>query len=357
MSVFEHPSFDNHERVLFATDEVTGLKAIIGVHSTASGPACGGCRMWSYPNSDAALEDVLRLSQGMSYKNIMADLPIGGGKSVIMKPEGSFDRTALFEAFGRAVASLGGQYITAEDVGVSPDDMMAVRRSTEHVVGLPEGKDASGDPSPITAEGVFRGIQVCAERGLGKRDLAGVKIAIQGAAGHVGSYLAGHLAKAGAELFITDINQEGLETLKAEHGATIVGLDEIYDQDVDIFAPCALGAVINPDTIDRISAKVIAGAANNQLATRDMGAELQKRGKIYAPDYVINAGGIINVMGEIAGSFDPKWVKGKLDGLEQTLAEILDQSESEGRPSNVVSDEIARARIEEKRAKKLSAVA
>ncbi|MHA6288309.1 Leu/Phe/Val dehydrogenase [Maricaulis sp. CAU 1757] len=352
MSVFEHASYDNHERILFATDEATGLKAIIGVHSTASGPACGGCRMWTYADSNAALNDVLRLSQGMSYKNIMADLPIGGGKSVIMKPEGDFDRRALFEAFGRAVESLGGLYITAEDVGVSPDDMMAVRASTKHVVGLPEGEDASGDPSPVTAEGVFRGIRVCVEKGLGKSSLEGVKIAVQGAAGHVGAYLCGHLAKAGAELFITDINQAGMEKIRDEHGATIVGLDEIYDQDVDVFAPCALGSVINPETIDRIKAKIIAGAANNQLATRDMGEAILKRGKIYAPDYVLNAGGIINVMGEIAGDFNPEWVKGKLIGLEKTLGEILDQSENEGRPSNIIADEIARARIEEKRAAK-----
>ena len=196
MSVFEHASFDNHEKILFATDEKTGLKAIIGVHSTVSGPACGGCRFWTYPSSAEALEDVLRLSQGMSYKNIMADLPIGGGKSVIMKPEGEFDRQALFEAFGRAVESLNGHYITAEDVGVSPADMMAVRQSTKHVVGLPEGKAASGDPSPITAEGVFRGMKVCIERGLGKTDLTGVRVAVQGAAGHVGAYLCGHLAEA-----------------------------------------------------------------------------------------------------------------------------------------------------------------
>lgn len=357
MSVFEHPSFDNHERVLFATDEVTGLKAIIGVHSTVSGPACGGCRFWTYPSSEAALDDVLRLSQGMSYKNIMAGLPIGGGKSVIMKPEGEFDRTALFEAFGRAVESLGGQYITAEDVGVSPDDMMAVRRSTKHVVGLPEGKAASGDPSPVTAEGVFRGMKVCIERGLGKTDLSGVRVAIQGAAGHVGSYLAGHLAEAGAELVITDINEEGLKRLEAAHGATIVGLDEIYDQDVDVFAPCALGAVINPDTIDRIKAKIIAGAANNQLSTIEMGAEIQKRGKLYAPDYVLNAGGIINVMGEIAGDFDPAWVQGKLQGLEKTLGQILDKSENEGRPSNIIADEVARNRIEEARSAKVVEVA
>jgi leucine dehydrogenase len=353
MSVFEHASFDNHEKVLFATDKATGLKAIIGVHSTVRGPACGGCRMWTYESSAEALDDVLRLSQGMSYKNIMADLPIGGGKSVIMKPEGDFDRKALFEAFGRAIEALNGEYITAEDVGVSPDDMLSVRRSTRHVVGLPEGKAASGDPSPITAEGVFRGIKVAAARGLGKSDLSGVKIAIQGAAGHVGSYLCGHLHKAGAELIVTDINAEGLKRLQSEYDAQVVGLDEIYDVEADIFTPCALGSVINEETIERLKVKVVAGAANNQLATREMGAELQKRGLIYAPDYVINAGGIINVVGEIEGDFNPAWVQSKLDGLEKTLGEILDAAENQGRPSNILADEIARARIENARAGKL----
>jgi len=346
MSVFEHASFDNHERVLFATDKVTGLKAIIAVHTSVTGPACGGCRFWSYSSSEAALNDALRLSQGMSYKNIMAGLPIGGGKSVIMKPEGDFDRAALFEAFGRAVESLNGEYITAEDVGVNPSDMVSVHKSTNHVVGLP---DASGDPSPITAEGVFRGMKVCVERGLGKTDLAGVRVAIQGASGHVGTYLAGHLADAGAELVITDINEPGLKALNEKYGAEIVGLDEIYEADVDVFAPCALGAIINPDTIDRIKAKIIAGAANNQLSSFEMGAELQKRGKVFAPDYVLNAGGIINVMGEITGDFDPDWVQGKLIGLEKTLAEILDRSENEGRPSNIIADELARNRIEDAR--------
>jgi len=349
MSVFEHASFDNHERVLFATDKATGLKAIIAVHTSVTGPACGGCRFWSYSSSEAALNDALRLSQGMSYKNIMAGLPIGGGKSVIMKPEGDFDRKALFEAFGRAVESLNGGYITAEDVGVNPSDMVSVHKSTKHVVGLP---DASGDPSPVTAEGVFRGMKVCIERGLGKTDLSGVRVAIQGASGHVGTYLAGHLAEAGADLVITDINEPGLKALNEKYGAQIVGLDEIYDADVDVFAPCALGAIINPDTIDRIKAKIIAGAANNQLSTIEMGAELQKRGKIFAPDYVLNAGGIINVMGEITGDFDPAWVQDKLVGLEKTLAEILDRSENGGRPSNIIADELARNRIEEARSAK-----
>lgn len=355
MSVFEHPSFDNHEKILFATDEKTGLKAIIGVHSTARGPSCGGCRFWSYNSSADALDDVLRLSQGMSYKNVMADLPIGGGKSVIMKPDGEFDRDALFQAFGRAVEALHGNYITAEDVGVNPTDMMSVHKQTQHVTGLPEGKAASGDPSPVTAEGVFRGIRACVKRATGSEDMTGIRVAVQGAAGHVGTYLSGHLSKAGASLVVADMDPATLQKHKDEFGAVIVDKDVIYDQDVDVFAPCALGSVINPETIDRLKVKMVAGAANNQLASLEMGAELQKRGILYAPDYVINAGGIINVMGEIRGDFDPEWVKGKLAGLEATLGEILDRAENEGRPSNVVADEMARARLEEAAAAKASA--
>ncbi|MEE2527087.1 Glu/Leu/Phe/Val dehydrogenase dimerization domain-containing protein [Hyphobacterium sp. HN65] len=355
MSVLEHPSFDNHEKVLFATDEKTGLKAIIGVHSTARGPACGGCRFWTYDSSADALDDALRLSQGMSYKNVMADLPIGGGKSVIMKPQGSFDRDALFQAFGRAVDALNGNYITAEDVGVSPDDMVSVYKATRHVTGLPEGKAASGDPSPVTAEGVFRGIRACVKRATGSDDMTGIRVAVQGAAGHVGTYLCGHLSRAGAEIIVADMNVDALQKHVKEFGATIVDKDAIYDQEVDVFAPCALGSIINPDTIDRLKVRMVAGAANNQLATREMGAELQRRGILYAPDYVINAGGIINVTGEIRGDYDPAWVKQKLVNLEATLGEILDRAENEGRPSNVIADEMARARIEEAAASKAAA--
>ncbi|MFC4724501.1 Leu/Phe/Val dehydrogenase [Glycocaulis abyssi] len=351
-SVFEHPAFDNHEKVLFATDPATGLQAILAVHSTVRGPAVGGCRMWSYDSPADAVTDVLRLSQGMSYKNIMADLPIGGGKSVIIKPKGDFDRDALFQAFGRAVDSLGGHYISAEDVGVSPADMLSARRTTRHVVGLPDG---TGDPSPTTAKGVFLGIQLVAEKALGKSSLEGVKIAVQGATGHVGSYLCEHLAKAGADLTLTDIHEDALQALAAKLGAKTVGKDDIYDVEADIFAPCALGSIINEKTIDRLKVRAIAGAANNQLATREMGAELMKRKVAYAPDYVINAGGIINIMGEIDSRFDKKWVEGKLQGLKATLAEILDTAENEGRPANLIADEIARQRIEDARAGKLQA--
>jgi len=343
MSVYDHPDFDHHEKVLFATDEASGLKAILAVHSTARGPSVGGCRMWTYDNSAEALTDVLRLSQGMSFKNVLADLPIGGGKSVIMKPPGGFDRTALFEAFGRALNALNGEYMSAEDVGVSPDDIMIANRHTDHVVGLPGG---TGDPSPVTAKGVFLGIEASVERALGKSSLAGVKIAVQGATGHVGGYLVRRLADAGADLFLADIREPALKALASETGATIVeDPNAIYDVDADVFTPCALGAIINPETIDRLKVKVVAGAANNQLKTREMGAELQKRGILYAPDYVINAGGIINVMGDIDPKFDSAWVEGKLVGLKSTLGEIFDLSEREGRPINDITDEIARRRI------------
>lgn len=347
MSVLENAAFDNHEKVLFATDEASGLKAILAVHSTARGPAVGGCRMWSYDSSDDALTDVLRLSRGMSYKNVLADLPIGGGKSVIMRPEGEFDRKALFEAFGRALEALNGNYMSAEDVGVSPEDMAITRRETRYVVGLPDG---AGDPSPITADGVFMGMKAAVERVLGKSDFSGVKVAVQGATGHVGHYLCESLAEAGAELIVSDINEAALTVLSAKLGARIVDKDAIYDVDADVFAPCALGAIINPETVDRLKVKLIAGSANNQLSSDDMGNALMKHGIAYAPDYVLNAGGIIHVMGDIDRKFDSEWEQGKLKVLKQTVGEIMDRADAEGVPSNAIADKIARERLEEAKA-------
>jgi leucine dehydrogenase len=344
MSVFERPSFDGHESVHFFHDEDTGLKAIVAIHSTARGPGAGGVRMWTYPSSEEALRDVLRLSRGMSYKNAMADLPLGGGKAVIMKPEGEFDRTALFEAYGRCVDSLGGRYITAEDVGVGPEDMIAVRRSTRFVAGLTEGAAASGDPSPVTARGVFNGVKTCVRRGLDRDDLAGVRVAVQGV-GHVGGYLCDFLADAGAELVITDVDKDLLGRVAERTGAAVVEPDAIYDADVDVFAPCALGAIINPKTIDRLKCKIVAGGANNQLETPAMGVELAERGILYAPDYVINGGGIINVAGEISGDYDPEWVNDKLKQLDATLDEVLQRAADSGRPPHEIADEVARERI------------
>lgn len=348
MTLFDLPDFDGHEGVHSFYDEKTGLKSIIAVHSTARGPAAGGCRMWDYSSAEAALTDALRLSRGMSYKNAMADLDFGGGKAVIIGDSRSQKSPALFEAFGRAVDSLNGAYWTAEDVGVSPADLESTRKTTRHVAGLEGHAAASGDPSPVTAEGVFRGVRLCVERALG-RDLQGVKVAIQGV-GHVGAYLADKLHAAGAQLIIADVNQAALESVAARTGAQIVPVDAIFDVEADVFAPCALGGAISAQTLPRLKVKVIAGGANNQLADAMIGQTVFDRGILYAPDYVINGGGIINVAAEIraleaGGAFDPAWVATKLDRLALTLGEVLDQSAAEKRPANLVADEIARARI------------
>ncbi len=348
MSVFDNPAFENHEGVHAVFDERTGLKTIIAVHSTARGPAAGGCRMWPYESDDAALTDALRLSRAMSFKNAMADIPLGGGKSVIIGDARTQKTPALFEAFGRAVDGLGGKYWTAEDVGVSPDDLMSARKQTRYVAGLEGHPAASGDPSPVTAEGVFRGVRLCVERAYG-RDLKGVRVAIQGV-GHVGAYLAKKLADAGAELIITDVNESALAQVAARTGATIVPPAAIFDAETDVFAPCALGGAVNAETLSRIKGRVVAGAANNQLASPEIGALLFERGMLYAPDYVINGGGIINVAAEIAAieagaAFDPAWVEGKLTRLTATLGEILDRSLAEKRPTHEVADEMAKARI------------
>lgn len=353
MTLFDSPDFEGHEGVHAFFDEKTGLKSIIAIHSTARGPAAGGCRMWDYSSAGAALTDALRLSRGMSYKNAMADLDFGGGKAVIIGDSRSQKTPELFEAFGRAVESLGGQYWTAEDVGVSPSDLVSTRKTTRFVAGLEGHAAASGDPSPVTAEGVFRGVRLCVERAL-NRDLKGVRVAIQGV-GHVGAYLAEKLYAAGAELIIADVNQGALAEVAAKTGATIVPTDAIFDVEADVFAPCALGGAISNATLPRLKVKIIAGGANNQLADAMIGQTVFDRGILYAPDYVINGGGIINVAAEIraleaGGVFDGDWVATKLDRLAQTLAEVIDQSVAEKRPANLVADEIARARIAAARA-------
>jgi leucine dehydrogenase len=348
MTLFDSPAFEGHEGVHAFSDEKSGLKCIIAVHSTARGPAAGGCRMWPYASSEEALVDALRLSRAMSYKNAMADLELGGGKSVIIGDSRTQKTPALFEAFGRAVEDVGGKYWTAEDVGVSPTDLAHARKQTRYVAGLDGHDAASGDPSPVTAEGVFRGVQLCVRRAM-KRDLDGVRVAIQGV-GHVGEYLARKLHAAGAKLVLTDVNAEALRRVAAETDAEIVAPSAIFDADADVFAPCALGGAVSLDTLPRLRAKIIAGAANNQLAGPDAGLELFKRGILYAPDYVINGGGIINVAGEIRAldrgeAFDPQWVDEKLDRLALTLEEVLEQALRERRPTHEVANEIAKARI------------
>lgn len=353
MTLFDSPAFEGHEAVHAFHDEKTGLRTIIAVHSTARGPAAGGCRMWAYGSAQEALEDALRLSRAMSYKNAVADIAHGGGKAVIIGDSRTGKTPELFEAFGRAVDAVGGRYWTAEDVGVSPSDLEAARRTTRYVAGLEGHPAASGDPSPVTAEGVFRGLKLSAERAYG-RGLDGMTVAIQGV-GHVGAYLADKLHAVGAKLVVADVNAEALRTVADRTGAIVVPPDAILDAKADAFAPCALGGAVTLEALDRLRGKVVAGGANNQLATVEAGRQLFDRGLIYAPDYVINGGGIINVAGEIraldAGeAFDPAWVEGKLSRLMQTLGEVLDRSADERRPTHEIAGEIARARIAEARA-------
>lgn len=348
-TLFDSPSFANHEGVHSFFDEKTGLKAIVAVHSTARGPAVGGCRMWNYASAAEALEDVLRLSKGMSYKNAIADLEMGGGKSVIIGDSRTQKTPELFRAFGRAIDTLGGCYYSAEDVGVSVEDIAEARKVTPYVLGLKDGPEASGDPSPVTAEGVFRSTLVAARRLWKQDDLTGLTVAIQGV-GHVGGYLADKLHRAGAKLVITDVNTQALEEVAARTGAQVVAPDAIYDAKADIYAPCALGATLNPETLDRLTVKAVVGAANNQLATADIGQALFDRGVLYAPDYVINGGGIINVASEMrarqtGGAYDPAWVEAKLVRLMATLEEILERSAVEKRPTHEIADAIAEARI------------
>lgn len=342
--MFDHSSFDAHEGVHFFHDANSGLRAIIAVHSTALGPAAGGCRMWNYDSGEAMLRDALRLSQGMSYKNAMADIPLGGGKAVIWGNAKTDKSPELFRAFGRAVDSLQGKYITAEDVGISVADMQVVREETAHVAGLDEGAAASGDPSPITALGIYLGIRETAQRAFGTDDLSGRTIAVQGV-GSVGGRVCEYLAKAGANLVITDIDQTALADVSSRTGARIVAPDEIYDIEADIFSPNALGSIINKDTLDRFRVKAIAGGANNQLIVPEMGEQLRQRGILYAPDYVINGGGIINVAAEISGSYSREWVDSKVRTLMVTLGNVLDSALQQGQPTNLVADRIARERI------------
>ncbi len=343
--MFDTAAFADHESVHLFHDKATGLRAIVAIHSTALGPAAGGCRMWNYVDGEEAMRDALRLSEGMSYKNAIADLPLGGGKGVIWGDSKTQKSPELFRAFGQAVDSLNGKYWTAEDVGISPDDMKYVAEQTRFVAGLNDGEAASGDPSPVTALGVFKGIEATAMRALNADSLDGVRVAVQGV-GHVGGYVCSYLAKAGAHLTITDINQESLKLISEQTGATIVAPDEIYDIDADVFSPNALGAVINDDTLSRFKVKAIAGGANNQLATADMGEKVRQQGILYAPDFVINGGGIINVASEISGVFSTPWVESKVETLTETLGQILDKSLKENRPSSDIALEIAKQRIE-----------
>ncbi|WP_317173242.1 Glu/Leu/Phe/Val dehydrogenase dimerization domain-containing protein [Hymenobacter duratus] len=299
-SVFGQIAEHQHEQVVFCHDHETGLRAIIGIHNTVLGPALGGTRMWHYASDMEALNDVLRLSRGMTYKAAISGLNLGGGKAVIIGDQ-TMKTEALLRKFGRFVKNLNGKYITAEDVNMTTKDMEYIRMETKHVAGLPESMGGSGDPSPVTAFGTYMGMKAAAKKAFGSDSLAGKRIAVQGV-GHVGTYLLEYLQKEGAQLVVTDYYEDRALEAAARFGARAVGLDEIYDQEVDIYSPCALGATINDNTIDRLKCRVIAGCANNQLKSENVhGPALVERGIVYAPDFLINAGGLINVYSEVVG--------------------------------------------------------
>jgi leucine dehydrogenase len=342
--VIQQMSMMGHEQILFCNDHATGLKAIIAVHNTVLGPALGGTRMWMYNNEMEALNDVLRLSRGMTYKNAISGLNLGGGKAVIIGDSKTQKSEALFRRFGQFVNGLAGKYITAEDVGISPSDMQWVSEETNYVVGLP-GK--SGDPSPVTAFGVYMGMKAAAKIQYGTDDLSGKTIAVQGV-GHVGEYLVSHLAKENANVFITDINQEALKRVSEKYGATIVEPDAIYDVKMDIYAPCALGATVNDETLARLSCSVIAGAANNQLKDEKIhGLEVMKRGIVYAPDFAINAGGVINCFSEVEG-LTLDWAHQKAEEIYGTIYNIVKRSQDEGVPTYQIANKMAEERVQSK---------
>lgn len=342
MSVFEHPEFDQHESVHFIHDADTGLQAIIAIHSTALGPAAGGCRRWQYVDSATALTDALRLSRGMTYKNAVAGLNFGGGKAVILATNNAPKSPELFRAFGRAVESLGGCYVTAEDVGCTVADMRSVGEVTSYVSGLPKsGASAGGDPSPLTALGVFLGIRAAAKARFGTDSLQDLRVAVQGV-GNVGLNLCRLLHKAGAKLLVADVNREHLARIARELPVTQVAPTALLFSEVDILAPCALGNVLTSQTIPGIRAKVIAGAANNQLATEQDGARLAARDILYAPDYVINAGGIINVAHEYFGNSSEEKVVAEVEQIPVRLDAIFAESRQSGEPTNIIADRMAR---------------
>ena len=339
------PDFDAHEALHFFDDEKSGLKAIIAVHSTHLGPAAGGCRFWHYAADDEAVVDALRLSRGMSYKNAMAGLPLGGGKAVVIAGPDRQKSPELLHAFGKAVDSLGGRYVTAEDVGMSVADMIEIARSTRFVAGLPaEGTQVGGDPGPHTSLGVFLGLKAAVKRGLGKDSLDGLHIALQGA-GSVASGVAAHAAAEGARLSIADVDQAKAQKLAATVDGTVVAPESILTTEADVLSPCALGAILTEQSIAALQVPVVAGGANNQLATPADGDRIHARGILFAPDYVINAGGIINVGLEYLGGAQEAEVNRRIEEIPGRLEQIWTESDSTGRNPAAVADDMARGLI------------
>ncbi len=343
--IFDELSNKEHEQVVMCSDPDTGLRAIIAIHNTTLGPALGGTRMWNYKNEEEALRDVLRLSRGMTYKSAISGLNLGGGKAIIIGDARTDKTEALFRAFGRFVDGLGGRYITAEDVGMTEKEMEWIYSETKYVTGIPKALGGSGNPSPVTAYGVYMGAKACAKKAYGSDSLEGKKIALQGA-GNVASFFAKHAAKEGAKLYISDIYDEKAKELANEVDGELVEPDDIYGLDVDIFTPCALGGVINDDTMSQFKCDIIAGGANNVLDEEDKhGQMLLEKGIIYAPDYVINAGGIINIASELEG-YNEERALNNAGNIYNTITDILNYSEEHNMPAHKASNALAEKRIE-----------
>jgi len=343
-NVFDSVSASKHEQVVFCNDPESGLRAIIAIHNTVLGPALGGTRMWMYKSEGEALNDVLRLSRGMTYKAAISGLNLGGGKAVIIGDSRLHKSEALFRKFGRFVNNLNGKYITAEDVGTSTKDMEHIAMETKHVTGLPESMGGGGDPSPVTAYGVFMGMKASAQFTWGTDSLNGKKVLVQGV-GHVGEHLVKSLVKDGAKVFICDINEDQLKKVSIESGAQIVAADSIYDMDIDVYAPCALGATLNTDNINRLKCSIIAGAANNQLADETIhGPMLTKKGITYAPDFLINAGGLINVYSEL-DNYNRKRALTQTEHIYNVTLKILKKAEADGVYTQLAAIQMAEKRI------------
>jgi leucine dehydrogenase len=345
MSLFERLQDGGYEQLIFCQDEISGLKGIICIHDTTLGPALGGLRMWSYQTEDDAIEDVLRLAKGMTYKNAVAGLNLGGGKAVIIGDARKDKSEAMFRMFGRYVEGLNGRYITAEDVGTTEADMELIHLETSFVTGYSSASGSAGNPSPATAFGVYQGIKAAAFEVFGDASLLGKTIAVQGV-GNVAFRLLDYLAKEGAKLIVTDIHQDQVNRAVLQYGAIAVSPEEIYDVDCDIYAPCALGAVINDKTIERLKCKIVAGAANNQLHEHRHGELLQQRGILYVPDYVINAGGVIHVADELYG-FNEDRVMQKVSKIYDTVLDIFAIAKREGLTTHLAADRLAEERIEQ----------
>jgi leucine dehydrogenase len=341
MEIFELLADHDHEQLIFCREPSSGYSGLIAIHNTTLGPALGGTRYWHYKSEHDAVIDALRLSRGMTYKAAVAGLALGGGKAVVLADHGSHEREAIFRAHGRFVESLKGRYITAEDVGTSPADMDYIHLETEHVVGL---RGRSGDPSPVTSYGVYRGMAACAKVTFGSDSLAGKTVAVQGC-GHVGYHLCRFLHEEGARLVVTDIDAEKVRRVVEDFRARAVGLDEIYGVQAEVFAPCALGAVLNDVSISQLKVRIVAGGANNQLAEERHGDLLQEKGIVYAPDYVINAGGLINVNSELEGWTSERALR-KAGEIYDTLLRLFDLAKEEGLPTYRAADRLAERRIE-----------